>query len=212
MKSMFFLFCLPFFYSSFNNSVNKSGTPVSNLNKDSLPDKLLVLHSFDAAAMKARKNKKELYHVLTDTLMNMVANEYQHKIDGSAAIIVPGIFDTNLDSNAIVELQKKYSAAKAIVIYNIDVYFEQKNVEVLKDDAGTHRNATYDLDAVVDYSFYNNRGIPIKNSVRVFHFFVTRSVMSGLFAAGPNIVSNKDAAINILRENVSEYFRLYFPW
>jgi hypothetical protein len=39
----------------------------------------------------------------------------------------------------------------------------------------------------------------------------SRSVISGLLAAGPNIVNNKESALSVMRDNVEKYLNFFIP-
>jgi hypothetical protein len=194
-----------------NSSNHVNALNIKSEKDDSASVRLLIINAFDAGSVRARKNKKELVHQLADTLKQMLADELQRKSQIIPVIADQDFVNLGQDRNVISALQKQYGASRAIAVKNIDVYFEQKEVEVLKDEVGTHRNAAYDINSVIDYAYYDNTGLVKESSVRVFHYFSTRSVLSGLFAAGPNIVNNREDAFKITRENVSVYFRSYFP-
>jgi hypothetical protein len=179
---------------------------------DTVPGSTLIVNAFDAGAVKARKNKKELFYKLADTLKYMIKAEMQRNSQRMVDIAGQPYFNMSLADSGIYTLIRQNQSAYAVVIKECNVYFEQKNVEVTKDADGTHRNAAYDIYAVINYAYYDSVHLVKESSVSVFHYFSTRSVASGLFAAGPNIVSNKEAAFDITRENVAAYFRDHFPW
>ena len=179
---------------------------------DSLPDRTLIINGVDVNAMKIRKNKKELFYELADTLKYLVKSTMQQYtlrvIDmEDRPLVTVGTYDTS-----VYLLLRQRNAAYAVVIKDLDVHFEQRNVEVTKDEAGTHRNANYDIYSVVQYDYYDTVHLVKSAVVTVFHHFSTRSVISGFFAAGPDITSNREAAFAMLRENAAEYFRSFFPW
>jgi hypothetical protein len=179
---------------------------------DSLPDRTLIINRVDINAMKIRKNKKALFYELADTITYMVKStmqQYTHRVIDTESH--PVFTDVSYDT-AAGSLLRQRNAAYAVIIKELDVHFEQRNVEVTKDEAGTHRNANYDIYSVVQYDYYDTVHLIKSAVVTVFHHFSTRSVISGFFAAGPDITSNREAAFAILHENAVEYFRSFFPW
>lgn len=179
---------------------------------DSLPDRILIINGVDVNAMKIRKHKKELFFELADTLKYLaksVMQQYTQRVIDAADRQVVTIAPYN---TAVYDLLRQRNAVYAVVIKELDVHFEQRDVEVTKDEAGTHRNANYDIYSVVQYDYYDTVHLLKSAVVTVFHHFSTRSVISGFFAAGPDITSNREAAFAMLRENAAEYFRSFFPW
>lgn len=179
---------------------------------DSVMGRTLIVNAFDVSTMRARKNKKLLFYTLLDTLKYMIKAQMENNSRREIEIPALPFAGISQGDSIIYELQKQHKAAYAVVVKEYDVYFEQKDVEVQKDAYGTHRNASYDIYCVISYAYYDSTHLIKEARVSVFHYFSTRSVLSGFLAAGPNIVSNKDGAIGITGENVREYFRSYFPW
>ena len=60
---------------------------------DSLPVNTLIINSFDAMSMKARKNKKELFRELADSL-KQVLYESTPPPNGGMLIVVPELYFT----------------------------------------------------------------------------------------------------------------------
>jgi hypothetical protein len=206
---LFFLPCLSAFVHRGNLIIVKNEREMT---ADSVPDRTIIMNAFDVSAIKARKNKKELFYKLVDTLKYMIKAEMERSSHRIVDITEQPFINSSQDDSSIYTLLRQNQAAYAIVIKQCDVYFEQRDVEVTKDADGTHRNASYDIYSIIKYAYYDNTHLLKESPVSVFHYFSTRSVMSGLFAAGPNIVSNKEAVFDIARENVSAYFRSQFPW
>jgi hypothetical protein len=179
---------------------------------DSLPDRTLIINGVDVNAMKIRNHKKELFYALADTLTLLAKSTMQQYTQRVIDMVDrPPVTIVSYDT-AVYSLLRQRNAAYAVIISKLDVHFEQRNVEVTKDEAGTHRNANYDIYSVVQYDYYDTVHLIKSAVVTVFHHFSTRSVISGFFAAGPDITSNREAAFAILHENAVEYFRSFFPW
>src|ERR1041385_4118988 len=98
--------------------------------------KILIINSFDAQSMKARKNKKQLFAELADSLKSMLKIEFERR-QSCEVIIIPGIINNSQKKDSVyVELINKYAASKAIVINDLNAYFVQTDVEVTKEADG----------------------------------------------------------------------------
>lgn len=167
----------------------------------------LIIKVFNANALKVRKSKKQLFIALADSLPVMLKEEMQKYDHRLVEINGWPYLDIAQEDSAVYQLLQQKGAVYAVVVRDIDVHFEQKDVEITKDESGTHRNANYDIYSVVKYAYYDTHQLLKSPTVSIFHHFSNRSVMSGLFAAGPDITSNREAAFAILRENAVEYCR-----
>ena len=178
---------------------------------DSLHGNILVINSFDVAAEKYRKNKKELFLELTDSLKQILYESTP--APGGKMIIIPALLkDTIALGSTIDSLLLQNDASRAIVIMRIDAFFNQTGVEVEKDEHGKSREASYDLCANIKYRLYQARAIWSDSKITNCKFFTSRSVVSGLFAAGPDIVGKKKHVFKIVRENALEYLEKETPW
>ena len=170
-------------------------------------DRILIINSFDANSIQARKNKKSLFGELADSLKYMLKLEFD-RTQGREIIIAPEFVNNPFGKDSIyTELINRYAATKAIVIRNLNAYFEQTGVEVTKESDGKNRVASYDINADVTYLLYNNAGMIRKTETKVFEFFTKRSVLSGILAGGPDIVGNRKCAFKIVQKNAEQYLR-----
>ncbi len=169
---------------------------------DSLPGKILIINSFDAMAMKARKNKKELFVELADSLKQLLYHRILPEYKTQATIVSALLQETPNSDSSIFSLMVNNNASTAIVIRRLDVYFDQTGVEVVKDKDGKSRTASYDICAVVTYGLYDREKKLPGSETRVCEFYTTRSVISGLLASGPDIVGKRKDAFKILAKNV----------
>jgi hypothetical protein len=176
---------------------------------DSLPGNILVINSFDVISAKVRKNKKELFMQLADSLRQIIY-EVSPAPNGKM-IAVPELIKDTSDSN-IHSLMVQNNAAKAIVIKTLDVYFDQTGVEVTRDASGKNRVASFDICSFVRYRLYNIEDTAIESGIGTREFFTHRNVMSGLLAAGPDIVGKKKHAFEAIRKNGLEYLAKEKPW
>lgn len=117
------------------------------------------------------------------------------------------IKDTTDSDSTILLLILQNNASKAIVIKNLNVFFKQTGVDVTKEEGGKRRTASFDICAVINYHLYNS-GANISNSeITSCGFFIQRNVVSGLLAAGPDIVGNRKYAHKIIKKNAEKYLR-----
>ena len=179
---------------------------------DSFPVNTLIINSFDAMSMKARKNKKELFRELADSL-KQVLYESIPPPHGGMLIIIPELIIEAADSDStILLLMVRNNASKAIVIKTLDAFFDQKDVEVTKEEGGKKRTASFDICARISYRLYNS-GVKFNDSeITNCEFYTKRNVMSGLLAAGPDIVGKKNEAFKIVRKNALDYLSKETTW
>ncbi len=169
---------------------------------------------FDAMSIKARKNKKELFEGLADSLKQVLYNEISAQKEERPIVISELIKDTTDSDSTILSLMLQNSAAKAIVIKNIDAFFNQTGVEVTKktDGKGKERIASFDICAVINYHLYNKEEKVDDSDITVCEFFTRRSVASGLLAVGPDIVGKRKHAFKIVQKNALAYLVKEAPW
>ena len=178
---------------------------------DSLHGNILVINSYDVMSTKYRKVKKELFLELTDSL-KQILYESTPAPNGKMIIIPALLKDTIALAGTIDSLLLQNGASRAIVIMRLDTYFNQTNVEVEKDEHGKSREASYDLCANVNYRLYQKGAKWSNSKITNCEYFTTRSVVSGLFAAGPDIVGKKKHVFKIVRANALEYLAKEMPW
>ena len=188
---------------------NVAITPVQPLQP--APQKVLVLNTFDPALYAQRKNKAELVAQLTDTLIKQTTAQ----LNGSGLQVVPqyGITTvfTNADEGSILSLIKENKATHALVITEVDVYFDQTGVEVTKTQNGKSREAFYDICSRISYALYNESGKIETQTVPLRKAHSSRSVISGVLAAGPALASNKEAFYKLASDNKNIFLHQYFP-
>jgi len=179
---------------------------------DTLRGNFLIINSFDAMSIQARKNKKALFGELADSLKTMLKIEFERK-QNREVIIVPGLINNPQGKDSVyIELINKYSATQAIVIRNLNAYFVQTDVEVTKEADGKKRVASYNINADISYFLYDTTGIVKESEVKVWEFFTERNVVSGLLASGPDIVGKSKHAFKIVQKNAEQYRRETEPF
>jgi hypothetical protein len=197
--------------SLFLTTTGSLAQPDSAIRSSSPTDhRIVVANAFDIAAAHFRKNKAALFYRLSDTLRNTL--QQQLGVASGKEVLLTGhpLDAADPSDSSLLQLERAQDADWALVVQSMDVGFEQGEVEVSHDEGGTHKQAKYNIYSQVSYRLYWHDSLLGESKVRVFHYFSTRSVMSGLFAVGPNIVDNEKDAIDILKENAHEYCFNYF--
>ena len=180
-------------------------------------ERILIINSFNAHSINARKNKRELFAELADSLRYMLKNELdrtQSSYSIREVIIIPE-FVTNIQGNDSVYTKfiNGHLNTRIIVIRDLNAFFTQTGVEVTKDASGKRRVASFDINADIVYDVYNENGLLKEFKTQAFEFFTERNVMSGLLAGGPDIVGKKKHAFKIVQKNAEQFIRemkLYF--
>jgi hypothetical protein len=125
--------------------------------------------------------------------------------------VIRGYTAANGDST-IYRLITDHKATHAVSVSYFDVSFEQTRVDVTKDNDGSKsRKAYYDIVADISYSFYAHDSLIKQRDLHQSRFHSSRSVASGLLAAGPNVVVQKDDAYRIVQESWQQYLNYFFP-
>jgi hypothetical protein len=160
--------------------------------------------------MKARKNKKELFAELADSLKYLLYDKIESQYKPRVHII-PGVLKQtqNLDSSIFL-LMDSLKASIAIVVKDIDVNFQQTNVDVSGEKHNKTRTAYYDILSNVTYGIYNSETKLNDQEISIREFHSKRDVVSGLLAFGPDIVSNKKDAFKMIAKNAEQYLSKNF--
>ena len=209
MKNTGIVFLLSSLVFAFSPHGREYTIKLSNAQSDSLPGNILVINSFDVMSAKVRKNKKALFIQLTDSLKQILYES--SPVPNVKMIVIPDLIKDTSESN-IHSLMVQNNASKAIVIKNLDAFFNQTGVEVTREADGKNRTASFDICSVITYRLYQIGGIDNDSEISTCEFFTTRSVVSGFFAAGPDIVGKKQHALKIVRKNGLEYLAKEMPW
>ncbi len=171
-----------------------------NTKADTTIPRILIVNTFDASEIKARKNKQELFAELVDSLKQYLLSEMGRYT--AFETVVAGEVITDTAWQILNPLLQRYNCTSAIVISNLNVYFEQNGVEVTKNNDGSKtREAFYDICSDVRYLYYVNAATPKVLDRRNCKFFTKRSVASGILAAGPDIVGKSKYTFIAIRLN-----------
>jgi len=178
---------------------------------DSVPGNMLIINSFDVMSSKFRKNKKELFMELVDSL-KQILYEATPPPNGGKLIVIPELIHDAGSDSILQSVMVQNNASKAIVIKRLDAFFNQTEVEVTKDADGKSRTAYYDICANITYCLYKTGTIGKDTEISSCEFFTKRNVVSGLFSAGPDIVGKKKDAFKIVRKNALSYLSQETFW
>ena len=177
---------------------------------DPAPQKIILLNNYDVASKKYRDNKEQLFLRLIDTMMYWAGKRINDNT-GIETQVIRGYTLANGDST-IYRLIADHKATHAITVSDFDVSFEQTRVDVTKDNSGSKsREAYYDIVADISYSLYAQDSLIRRRDLHQSRFHSSRSVASGLLAAGPNVVVQKDDAYRIVMEIWQQYLNYFFP-
>jgi hypothetical protein len=188
---------------SFNT---KPSVPVARQSSaDSLPNNILIINSFDAMSIKARGKKKELFRELTDSLKSYLQKEIEDSRKIIATVKRELFTETESNDSIIFSMMLQNNSSGAIVIKNLNVFFEQTGVEVTKEIDGKKREASYNICADISYKAYSRGSAPETSNIHICEFFTKRSVVSGFLAAGPDIVGKSKYTFPIVQRNAVSY-------
>ena len=177
---------------------------------DPAPQKIILLNNYDVTAKKYRDNKEQLFLQLIDTMMYWAGKRINDNT-GIVTKVIRGYTPAN-DDSTIYRLIADHKATHAITVSNFDVTFEQTRVDVTKNNSGSKsREAYYDIVADISYSFYAHNSLLKQRDLHQSRYHSSRSVASGLLAAGPNVVVQKDDAYRIVMESWQQYLNYFFP-
>lgn len=176
------------------------------------PQKILLINSCDIASKHYRDNKEELFAGLVKTLINWASDNIRSKTTITIEIITDSLNTSKNTDSTVNELLEKYDATHAIVVSSFDTYFTQTHVDVTKNyDGKKSREAFYDIVSDIGYMLFAKDTLLRKDKILLSRFHSSRSVISGLLAAGPNIVVQKEDAEQISLDNIKKYISYYFP-
>jgi hypothetical protein len=100
----------------------------------------------------------------------------------------------------------KHNATYAMVLDSFNVDFEQTKVDVTKTSTGSKsREAFYDIVSNMGFSLYNKDSLIDHQQVSSERYHSSRNVVSGLLAAGPNVVIQRNDAWVVTERNLRNY-------
>lgn len=188
-------------------------TPASQnyLPGDSNKLKILIINSFDAQSIKARKNKKELFAELVTTLQNDLAAEIRSKTSYEPVVISESLTNESYNSSLLTLLQNN-RPAKTIIIKAFDVWFDQTGVDVTEENGSKTRTASFDICSNVTYRLLNGENLQDEKEIKYREYFTHRNVASGFLSVGPDIVGKRKDAVLLMKNNAAAFMRSAAIW
>lgn len=174
------------------------------------PQKIILFNGFDVRAQDYRENKEQLFIEMIDSLLELSALRIQ-RLTGIPTQVLKGYtYSGSVDT--VSQLLKKHDASHAIIITDFNIEFIQTRVDVTRNsDNSKSRQAYYDIRCKTSYALYNTKEVIRADDVTLTEDHSSRSVMSGLLAAGPNVVAQRKDAMNIAVANIHNYLNRFFP-
>lgn len=169
---------------------------------------IVVANTYDVSKRSYRESKEGQFKLLIDGAMQSFATA----VEEHTYVTVRIHRDRQpICKSCLEDLMSAYGANYAVVLDSFAVYFDQTEVVVTKTEDGKSREAFYDIVSEIEFRIVGREGLREDFPTVYRRFHSSRSVMSGLLAAGPNIVSNHDDAIQAVTANVHQFLRNYFP-
>ncbi|HEX8333218.1 MAG TPA: hypothetical protein VF622_11375 [Segetibacter sp.] len=170
---------------------------------------ILLLNTFDTRKHKFRENKKELYDKFIDGVLS-ITDTYLKNRHGVSTTLLDSLNDVYSQDSALYHLMIKHNATHAIVLNSFNVDFQQTEVETTRSPSGgKSKEAFYDIVSDMEFSVYEKDSLIDKQSVLSRQNHSSRPVVSGLLAAGPNVVVQRKDAWMITERNLKNYLSYF---
>ena len=185
-----------FIVPSYANAVTKN----PYCPQDSIPQ-IIIVNGFDPSKLEVRKNKKELFRDMADSLQLYLADVLGQLTD-LHPVIIPGR-QNDVSDSIIFRLLGSKQALYAVVINSVDANFEEMGEKESEDSDGKYQvTTTYDLCTRVQYVLYRIHGEMDEKTKTVCDFFTTRTVKGRVqIHFGPDIVAKKKHTYDAIRKN-----------
>ena len=180
------------------------------------PARVVFVNSFNAADLGVRERKENVLQKASAMTLTAAAELFK-SLDGLTVVAVEeGIFNENNNADTaslIRQLSKKHTADYVISLDDFSGAFEQDHVEVTRETDGSKtKTAHYNIRSTTTFKLFNADG----KSLHVFAGEAimphsSRSVVSGLLAAGPALPSNVNDLKAVSKLAVAQAFKTYFP-
>jgi len=169
--------------------------------------RILVVNCFDPASTSFRKNKKELLSEVADSLRFYLLEMIEKSNTGMGSMVDNKFTDLSGSTDRLDSLRVQQQADFVMAILNVEAEFVKTEVEVERQDDGSKkRTARYDLCTTINYLLAGKNSTYIERKEMVCEFFTERTVMSGLLAAGPDLVGKHKWVFRAARKNAAAYF------
>jgi len=174
------------------------------------PQKIVVANAYDVREADVRNNKEQLFGELLNLTVRHTSNEINRRSEIPATFVEGLAVKSAHQDSSINALMTEHMASHAIVINSFNAYFEQTEVVVTETESGKNRDAFYDIIVDIRYAFHSWSGHQFDTLISVRKFHSSRRVLSGLLAAGPNVVKNSEDAADGIYANVDKYLKSFF--
>jgi hypothetical protein len=175
------------------------------------PAKIVVANAYDVKTASVRDNKEKLFGELIDITVRHTSNEINRRSEIPATFVEGVAIPSHQPDSSIQKLMTTHLASHAIIVKSFNASFEQTEVNVTEaDDGSKNRQAMYDIIVDIGYTFHNWSGRQFDTLISARKFHSSRNVLSGLLAAGPNIVANSEDATDGIYANVDMYLKSFF--
>lgn len=210
-KSVLFLCCVILCSGCYVSKVLTTEIPTLPTREfKSPPQKFIVANVYDVKKASVRDNKEKLFEELIDLTVRHTSNEINRRSE-IPATFREGLTVINPRPDSVMNaLMSEHRASHAILVKSFNSYFDQTEVVVTQTEEGKNREAHYDIIVDIGYSLYDGAGHHFDTLISVRKYHSSRSVLSGLLAAGPNIVSNSSDAMEGIFANVDIYLKSFF--
>jgi hypothetical protein len=180
-----------------------------------VPERVLLINAADIAGQKYRDGKEELFNQILDKTLLDMAREIKQR-SNVESVVRQGFLDTGKTAlhrdSVIQQLMAEAAVSDAVVIQSFDTYFYKHDVEVVENpDGSKSREMKFDLESEIRYLWFAKSGLQHDDNIHVSRYHSSRSVVSGVLAAGPNIVTQQSDAYGITEENLIKYLNRYLP-
>lgn len=175
------------------------------------PTKIVVANAYDVKTASVRDNKEKLFGELTNLTVRHTSNEINRRSEIPASFVEGIAVPMAQPDSSVKKIMTDHMASHAIIVNSFNASFEQTEVNVTVDDDGSkNRQAMYDIIVDIGYTLHNWSGRQLDTLISARRFHSSRSVLSGLLAAGPNIVANSEDAADGIYANVDMYLKSFF--
>ena len=161
-----------------------------------LPSRIVVFQDFESIPQFVRQKKEALVSDCADSLLSVFGRTMINLLPSVECLVVPIAKDDSLETP--FALLRRYRADLAFGIADFRPEVVQGEVTTTKnDDNSKSKRAKYSMTASGTLRIYNSSALLKTFPFSESEFLQDRAVMSGLFAAGPSLVKNKEAALEV---------------
>lgn len=174
-------------------------------------NRVAVVSAFDTELLDFREAKNEVYSngskELIESLVKNLSERTELDVLTSDTVINAGILHyykpESIDQQLRREIGKQVGTPLLLVLESYSISFDQEVDVVKNEDGSKDRTAHYDLNVSALVNLYDSTGRLIDESLieRIHYDYNSRSVISGLLAAGP-AMGKAGKEINVLSRNI----------